>query len=459
MMRFLPNSLAARFTLVLAIALIVANAIAFFVLNFERDRELRDARRNSQIERLVTLVPALNALDQQLREDVVRASSGRRLRLRLANHPLIDASSFNDSDTKTLIEDIGQALDLPLGKDILVQTRDLSADERSRDSNRRHGQPQRTVVEIAIPLMDGTWLKARQMNFVPRQFRFARGAWLSLAFSFFGVLAVGLLFIRRLTKPLRDLTAAALRVGQGDQSKPLAESGAVEFRNTAHAFNTMQADIGRFNAERARTVAALGHDLRTPITSLRLRVEMVEDEGLREPMIQTLDDMKVMADELLHWGKSEEPLEPLRTLDLSKLLENICEPTGIKFLQSPSITISGRPVALRRAFTNIIENASRYADRGSAIVRLESDKAVVRIEDDGPGILKSQLDTIFDPFTRGETSRSKASGGTGLGLSIAKKIVESHDGTISIKNRSDGNGVIVSVVLPIATSTSFKAPV
>lgn len=443
MMRFMPDSLAARFTLLLAIALVVANAIAFLVLNLERDRELRDVRRNSQIERLTTLVPALNTLDPQLREDVVRAASGRRLRLRLADRPLVDTSTLNDSDIQTLIEDMGQALDLPSGQSIRVHMRDVEAGERGHNGNR-----QRTVTEVAIPLMDGTWLNARQTNFAPRRFRFGRGALLSLAFSFFGVLAVGLLFIRRLTKPLRNLTEAAVRVGQGDQSKSLAESGAVEFRDTARAFNTMQADIGRFNAERARTVSAVGHDLRTPITSLRLRAEMVEDEDLREPMIETLDDMKVMADELLHWGKSEKPSEPVEKVDLSELLESICETTDIDFLPSPSIIISGRPVALRRAFTNIMENASRYAGSGVAIVQLENDKVVVTIKDNGPGIPESQLGTILDPFTRGETSRSKSSGGVGLGLSIAKAIVESHDGTVSINNRSDQNGIVVRVVLP-----------
>ncbi|MFD0915790.1 ATP-binding protein [Pseudahrensia aquimaris] len=441
MSRLWPDSLAARFTLVLAAALIVANAVAFLVLGFERNRELRDLRRNSQIERLVTLVPALNALAPDLRQDVVRASSARRLRLRLANRPLIDASGPQTARIANLISEIGETIALPQGKDILMQIRELGGERNGR---------RRTVVEIAIPLMDGTWLNARQTNASPRPFFYVQGVWTSLIFSFLGVLAVGLLFIRRLTKPLRDLTEAALRVGKGDRSQPLAESGAAEFKKTAHAFNTMQANIDRFNAERMRTVAAVGHDLRTPITSLRLRTEMIADDDLRTPMIKTLDDMTVMADELLNWGRAEGAGEPLQNVDLTELLESICEPTDIKFARARPIIVSGRPVALRRALTNIIDNASRYGKRGVAQVIETGGKAIISVEDEGPGIAPEQLATIFDPFVRGEASRSRASGGAGLGLSIAKTIIESHLGSITIANRSDEKGAAVTVELPIA---------
>lgn len=449
MARLLPNSLAARFTILLAVALIVANAVAFFILSLERNRELRDFRRNSQIEQLVILVPALNALDPKLRQDVVRASSGRRLRLRLAERPLVDAGSLNGISSEKLAEQMGQSLDLPPGTEIRVQTSENQASENQSNDRRRRNSRARSIVEIAIPLLDGTWLNARQTSFVPRPFIYTRGTWLPILFTLLGVLAVGLWFIRRLTKPLRELASAASRVGRGDRSKPLDESGAAEFKNTAHAFNIMQEDIDRFDVERARTIAAVGHDLRTPITSLRLRAEMVEDDELRQPMIRTLDDMKVMADELLHWGKSEKDVEPFQSVDLSELLSRLCEQTKVQFIPSAPLLVSGRPVALRRAFSNIIDNTSRYASSGTAKVESKDGKAVVTFEDSGPGISMNQLATIFDPFTRGDASRSKDSGGAGLGLSIAKAVIEVHNGTISLNNRAEANGTIVVVKLPV----------
>ena len=143
---------------------------------------------------------------------------------------------------------------------------------------------------------------------------------LALLLTFITVLAVGLWFIRRLTRPLRQLSSAANKAGRGDRTARITETGATEIKDAARAFNAMQVDIEAFESERARTIAAVGHDLRTPITSLRIRTEMVEESDLREPMIQTLDDMQVMADDLLAWGRVEAIKEETKEIDLSVML-------------------------------------------------------------------------------------------------------------------------------------------
>jgi signal transduction histidine kinase len=244
------------------------------------------------------------------------------------------------------------------------------------------------------------------------------------------------------------LSSAASKAGRGDRTARIVETGATEIKDAARAFNAMQVDIEAFESERARTIAAVGHDLRTPITSLRIRTEMVEEGDLREPMIQTLDDMQVMADDLLAWGRVEAIKEETKEIDLSAMLSNVCNGTTVSYDNSAPQLYKCRPVALQRALTNLVENTERYAGDGIAKLVVEDKNVIITIEDDGPGIPAEQLKTIFKPFTRGEASRSKETGGHGLGLSIAESIIRSHGGTVILQNKTNTTGLIVTVNLP-----------
>lgn len=451
----LPRTLAGQFTLLLALALIMANAAAFYVLNLDRGWELQTLRRNAQIERLIILIPALNALQPDLREGVVHAASGRRMRLSLDTNPLVQEQS--SSEGEEILSDIMEdRLDLPADASVRVMRLEDGAAQKIAHHRGNHNTKRwfsrqlrhLTVIHISIPLSDGTWLNARQLNSFAGPRLPGRPILMTLILSFAAVLAVGLLFIRRLTKPLKALSSAAGRAGRGDRTAEIPEKGAAEIREAAHAFNTMQADISRFDAERARTVAAIGHDLRTPITSLRLRTEMVEDVTLRGPMIQTLDDMKVMAEELLYWGSSQGNSEPAQKLNLTELLHDVFNGSVVSFSGTQSVSINARPVALRRAFTNLAENTRRYAGKGSAKLSVKNGNAIVTLEDTGPGISPDRLKTLFQPFARGEASRSRDTGGHGLGLSIVKSVVVSHGGSIVLENRTDETGLMATVTLP-----------
>ncbi|MBK5926422.1 ATP-binding protein, partial [Rhodobaculum claviforme] len=272
------------------------------------------------------------------------------------------------------------------------------------------------------------------------------GLLLVLGVSLVSVLGAALLLVRRLTRPLNALAAAARAAGQGDRGVRVPEEGPRELRAAAAAFNEMQGRIARFDAERMRTLAAVGHDLRTPITSLRIRAEMLDPEDAA-PMIRTLDEMTVMASGLVHYargaGDGEEPVR----VDLAALLERLCKERGAVLQVAVAAQVHGRPVALGRAFGNIIDNALRYG--GTARVRLERtrDAVLVRTEDDGPGIPRERLSDILEPFVRGEDSRSGETGGAGLGLSIARNIIASHGGALSLENRAEG-GLRVTIRLP-----------
>jgi signal transduction histidine kinase len=247
------------------------------------------------------------------------------------------------------------------------------------------------------------------------------------------------------------LAEAAAAAGQGDRTIRLPEEGPRELRTAAAAFNDMQARIARFDAERMRTLAAVGHDLRTPITSLRIRAEMLDDDDLREPMVRTLDEMTVMADGLVAYAKGSRDTEDTQRMDLAPFLRRLCEERGAAFVAGAEVAVVGRPVALGRAIGNLIENALRYGQ--SATVRLDRDEreAILLVEDKGPGIPPERLEAVFEPFVRGEDSRSQETGGAGLGLSIARNIVLAHGGAIRLENAAEG-GLRVSVRLPLVSA-------
>jgi signal transduction histidine kinase len=277
----------------------------------------------------------------------------------------------------------------------------------------------------------------------------ASGGLLVLALSLVAVLGVGLLFARRLARPLEQLAEAAAAAGRGDRTIRLPEEGPRELRTAAAAFNNMQGRIARFDAERRRTLAAVGHDLRTPITSLRIRAETLDDDELREAMVRTLDEMTVMADGLVAYAKGSREAEEAQRIDLAPFLRRLCDERGAAFVARAVVAVVGRPVAFSRAIGNVIDNALRYGQ--SAPVRLDRDRreAIVCVEDEGPGIPPERLEAVFEPFVRGEGSRSQETGGAGLGLSIARNIVLAHRGAIRLENVAEG-GLCVIIRLPLA---------
>ncbi len=231
----------------------------------------------------------------------------------------------------------------------------------------------------------------------------------------------------------------------------LPEEGPRELRAAASAFNDMQARIARFDAERMRTLAALGHDLRTPLTSLRIRAEMLDEDALSDGMVRTLDEMTVMADGLVAFAKGSRDAEEPQAIDLAPYLGRLCQERGATFEAQSEAVVQGRPVALGRALGNLINNAIRYG--GAATVRLSRDgaQAVIAVEDRGPGITPERLEAVFEPFVRGEDSRSQETGGAGLGLSIARNIIAVHGSTIQLQNRAEG-GLRAVVYFPLSTS-------
>lgn len=444
--RVIPDGLAARFALLLVGALIAANLIALAVLSAERARLGAEARDGREIERIVGLVPALEAVDPGLRSAIVREAAPRGARISVDRQPIVARTRGARAGA------LADWLSLALAPRIVAVDASVAGRNRGPRST-GHGGGETIAISIALLHPQGyagpgDWLNVTmRRDHRPGGLTRQGGFLLVLGLSLVAVLGVGLIFVRHLTRPLIRLAEAARAAGRGDRRARVPERGARELREAARAFNDMQARIARFDAERLRTLAAVGHDLRTPITSLRIRAEMLDDAA-RDPMVRTLDEMTVMADGLVAFARGDGDVEQTRPLQLAALLRRTGEERGALFDGSADPVILGRPVALTRAIGNVIDNALRYG--GGACVDLSEagGDAVIRITDEGPGIPEARLGDMFEPFVRGEHSRSAETGGAGLGLSIARQIVRAHGGEIALANRPSG-GLEATITLPL----------
>jgi signal transduction histidine kinase len=257
---------------------------------------------------------------------------------------------------------------------------------------------------------------------------------------------------RMSTRPLRELGSAARRLGSNIESAPLPETGPTEVRDAAVAFNVMQARIRRDVRERTSMLAAITHDLQTPLTRLRLRLEKVADTALREKLIEDLGNMGATISEGLDLARSLESQEAVQRVDLDSLLDSACidaQDAGedVVLEGKTGVSLLAAPNALRRCIMNLLDNAVAYGRLARVHAERRNGSAVVVIRDDGPGIAEDQMAAVFEPFFRLESSRSRETGGTGLGLTIARNIIERHGGTIRLRNHPD-NGLEVTVELP-----------
>ncbi len=285
----------------------------------------------------------------------------------------------------------------------------------------------------------------------------------SFATAFIVMIVLGAVMIawavRELLVPVRTLAEAAERLGRDVvNAPPLPERGPSEIVTAANAFNTMAARIRRFVEDRTFLLTAIGHDLRTPITRLKLRAEYMEDEEQRLKMLADLDEMEAMVAATLAFGRDITTTEPVTRIDLAILLRTILDEAAdgapehaeaLDFSGPDHLTVQARPLALKRALTNLIGNALKYGDAARIALR-PSPKGFVQIDidDNGPGIAADLMESVFEPFRRLETSRNRETGGSGLGLSIARNIIRAHGGDILLQNLP-GNGLRARVTLPV----------
>jgi signal transduction histidine kinase len=316
----------------------------------------------------------------------------------------------------------------------------------------RRGEPFFFNAVVAAARSGPGWVVVRTQ---PRPFLNEWQRWTLLWFGLSTLLLVPMawIFARRLTKPMRGFVEAADRFGRDEPAPVLPAEGPLELRTMAQALNRMQARIDAQLRERTSMIGAIAHDLRTPLARIAFRIEAAPDE-MREKIQGDVEQMRAMvADTMAFVRGTTTPLRPER-IDLAALIARIAETAAemdrpVSFAGSGPVCVSGDPLALERLLDNLINNAIAFAGAAEIVLESDSDRAIVLVRDRGPGMDEAMLARAFDPFERGEPSRSRATGGVGLGLTIARAVARSHGGELTLANRP-GGGLEARFTMPLA---------
>lgn len=282
------------------------------------------------------------------------------------------------------------------------------------------------------------------------------GAWqwrsiLWFATSFLLLLPVAWLFARRLSLPIREFAAAADRIGRDANAPPVPVAGPVELRTAAQALNAVQSRIGQYVRERTAMIGAIAHDLRTPLARIGFRVEGAPD-AIREPVQADIQEMTAMIAATMEFVRGSNRTAERAHVDLAELLRGLADQAAevgrqVSVQIQGHCAVSGDPLALRRLFQNLIDNAWKFGSSCEISARRDAAVARVEIADRGPGLAPEMLEKVFDPFFRADPSRSRATGGVGLGLTIARAIARDHGATLTLANRT-GGGLVATVEIP-----------
>jgi signal transduction histidine kinase len=307
---------------------------------------------------------------------------------------------------------------------------------------------------LGIALPDGAMISA---NILPEQRRppFLGGPWMmTLLFAVISVTLLGLWAARALAAPLSAFAKAAESFSLNGAAAPLPERGPEEIRSVAKALNRMRERITGLIDDRTRMLAAISHDLRTPITRMRLRSEFIEDETHRSRMLGDLDQMRSMLESVLSFLRNDRKLEAMTLVDIASTLQLVTDQFGdmgrkVSYDGPPHAMATVRPDDLLRSVTNLVENAVRFGAEATIRLRTSPEMVTIDVEDDGPGISDAQKNNMLEPFVRGDDARNMdEASGFGLGLSIANAIVLAHGGALSLHDRQP-HGLVVRIQLPV----------
>jgi len=473
--RWLPRSLFGRLMLVLAGGLLLAQLLSAAINFAERDRLLLAAGGAQQAQRIADVVKLLDSLGPTDRERIVSVLSVPPLVLSLDDAPQPSLPQANETGPHAAMFTV--LLRASLGDDRALRVEPGPAfgpeTQRPRVPGRPlieggsgpmggpgmmgaggmrrgpgHGGP---VLRTQVQLRDGHW--ARFDNELPQSavalpWRLA----LTLGVLLAAVLLLSFVAVRWVTRPLHVLAGAAEALGRDINAPPLPEEGPTEIAQAARAINTMQSRLARFIQDRTRVLTAMSHDLKTPITRMRLRAELMDDEDLRQRFEADLKEMEAMVTHTLEFMRGLGGSEARQAVDVMALLESLQsdnEAMG-RTLRIEGHTAAPYPAVvslLKRCLANLVDNAVLYGSRVTIQVADAAQSLTLRFLDEGPGIPEPELEKVFEPFYRLEQSRSRETGGTGLGLTIARNIARMHGGDITLRNRP-GHGLEAVLTLP-----------
>lgn len=445
---FLPSSLFARMALILLAGLLAAQSLSLWLHWGERATVVTEARGLHMADRIAEAIRALEADQSPGHRNAIARLQSDDLRIAPIGENQVSPHSPRGQIHSTIAARLGSEREIRSQGGMgggMGTGFGAGMGRTQQDSGQR---------SFDVRLKNGQWVRI-EASLKPSAPALPNDFYVHLLVSLGIIVLVVMLVVRQATKPLQQLAQAADNLGQDLDAPSLPETGSAELRTAAQAFNRMRDKIKRLIDERSRALAAVSHDLRTPLTRLRLRSELIDDERLREQMSADLDAMAQMIDATLDYLRGLRDSEPVRPIDIDALLESLAEdsaalgrPIGIEGKAWSSYP--GRLSALRRGIQNLIDNAFKYGT--APRLRIEDSPDVLRVivEDEGPGIPPEALARVTEPYYRPDAARASSTGGVGLGLSIVKDVALLHGGELRIANRPQG-GVQAILELPRKT--------
>jgi signal transduction histidine kinase len=431
------DTLATRSILVSLIGITLVHVLSLWSYEHTLDRELTLAHETRLAERIISIKRSVLLVPPERRETVAHELSGGPIEAHWSPSRVAAPG--------------GPGAERWQGLATLVAT--LAPELASADivfGSSSGTDPHIALISLRLP--DDSWVNVNLFA-VARPPASGHGTLISTTLMAFGVILLSILIARWLTRPIRAVARAASSLSPDGPISKVPEEGPREVRDLAVAFNEMQARIRELVARRTQSLAAVSHDLRTPLTRLKLRIEDLGEPSVQQAISTDIDEMEQMIDATLSYLKGEESSEPARALDLSALLGTIIDNArdaghNAEITAPHNVVVEGRLIGLKRAFSNLVGNALRFGSHVAVAAEPVGSSIRVTIDDDGPGIPEDQLAAVLEPFVRLEHSRNRETGGVGLGLTIAKSNIEAHGGTMALTNRPEG-GLRVAVTLPI----------
>ncbi len=451
-MRFLPKTLWGQLVSLLFIAMFLSQAVTLFLFADTRRLYQSSISEEELINRIVTTVNLVENTQRKFAKNIARDASTKDVKLKFEPRPI-------------------------LMRDHLPQY----SQKLKRKINKRFGKVEREVIVRSGGIQNAPFFKSRIPDMIKVSVKIAPRTWLvanysrpklplswiaplsfTLVLMMVSILLIVSLVVKRLTKPLGALGKAANDLGRGVHVEMLKETGTQDVRDVTRSFNQMNEKTKRFIDDRTKMLAAISHDLRTPITSLRLRAEFIEDKDMQAKILETLEEMQAMTEATLKFAKDANSKEKTKPTDLASLLNGLGDDykdmgknVTIKEPEnSVQIILPLRVQAIKRALRNLIDNGLKYGEQVGIdfVLNIVNNQAEIRIADKGNGIDETEFEQVFEPFYRLEKSRNKNTGGVGLGLSIARNIIHAHGGDVGLKNLWDNGKIIgleVKVTLPL----------
>jgi signal transduction histidine kinase len=436
-MNWLPRTLFGRMLLLISAGLVLAQAAGTAIFLFEQQRSLGHTLSHEVAQRVDALYRTLDSRPEPEQAALAASLSTPRLRLGIDDGVPAAVAPPPAAGWFSRGEELAAHLQETLGPGATVRFVTVP----------RMGS---FAFDMRVRLSSGRWLAVK--GSAPDDvFAWPWRLLVNLALMLIAVVALVAMTARSVTRPLVELASAARRLSTDLRQPPLPERGPTETRDAVRAFNLMQARIRAGIEERERFLAAVSHDLKTPVTRLRLRSEMLADPELRERYIADLDEMQHLLEGALDYLRGKAVDEPVQVVDIVALVESLVDDyagLGEVSLAAPeALQCPARPRALRRALMNLIDNALRYGRRAQVTLRHGAGSVEILVEDEGPGVEPEELERVFEPFHRLEGSRNRETGGSGLGLAIARHIARAQGGDITLANRPEG-GLRALLTLP-----------